>query len=110
MFMIDTGMTRCGCGMDDLPALLSRIESHSSLRIAALGTHFRNFRRTGASVRHEQLTRFHNATDGFAATRAGKVIRTVANSGGIFFAPGSHFDMVGRGFRCTESTPPANRT
>lgn len=92
--MIDTGMTRCGCGLDDVSALLSRIESHSALRIATIGTHLATSDEQGHPFVMEQLTRFHNATDAFAATRTGKLIRTVANSGGIFFSPGSHFDMV----------------
>jgi alanine racemase len=33
-------------------------------------------------------------TDAFALARNGKLARTAANSGGVFFFPGSHFDMV----------------
>jgi alanine racemase len=92
--MIDTGMTRCGCALDHLPELVARIESHSALRIMSLGTHLAT-----ADVAHdgfvlEQLSRFRSATDELVAGGKRKLIRTVGNSGGIFFFPGTHFDMV----------------
>lgn len=92
--MVDTGMMRCGCAADHLPQLLSRIESHSSLRLASLGTHLATSEVQGDPFVAEQIRGFHQATDAFVKQHPTKLIRTVANSGGIFFSQGSHFDMV----------------
>jgi alanine racemase len=92
--MIDTGMTRCGCDGDDVADLLARIESHSALRLVSVGTHLATADVDGDGFVPQQLRRFHELTDAFAAARNGRRARTAANSGGVFFFPGSHFDMV----------------
>jgi alanine racemase len=92
--MVDTGMMRCGTAIDQLPRLLEKIESHSALRIVTLGSHLATSEVRDHEFVHEQIRSFHAASDAFASQRPGKLIRTVANSGGIFFAAGSHFDMV----------------
>lgn len=92
--MVDSGMTRCGCSIENLSELLMRIESHTSLRLASLGTHLATGDCQTDPFIGEQLSRFRAATDPIAAKRAGKLIRTAANSGGVFFAPTTHLDMV----------------
>jgi alanine racemase len=92
--MVDTGMMRCGCAIEQLPHLLDCVHSHSSLRIATLGTHLATSEVRDHEFVHEQVRRFHDATDAYAQDQKGKILRTVANSGGIFLSPGSHFDMV----------------
>ena len=92
--MIDTGMTRCGCGIDDLPRLLLRIESHPSLHLVSLGTHFATADVAEHHYVAEQFDRFRAATDECCARHLGKIIRTAANSGGIFHFPQTHLDMV----------------
>jgi alanine racemase len=92
--MIDSGMTRCGCPLEQLNDLLLRIESHTSTRLVSLGTHLATADCESHTFINEQLTRFRAATDAFAAKRPGKLTRTVANSGGIFFSPSTHMDMV----------------
>lgn len=92
--MVDTGMTRCGVGIDGLQELLHRIESRPSLRLAALGTHFANAERADDPFNAEQLTRFRQATDGLAAAMPGRFLRHAANSAALFFSPESHLDMV----------------
>jgi alanine racemase len=91
---IDTGMTRCGCAIVSLRDLLTRIESHNSLKLVSLGTHLATADAEGTAFVAEQYARFRGATDDFASTRSGKVLRHIANSGGIFFAPQTHLDMV----------------
>jgi alanine racemase len=91
---IDTGMTRCGCSIVSLRDLLSRIESHNSLKLVSLGTHFATADVSGSWFVAEQFGRFRDATDEFAAMRAGRVIRHTANSAATFFAPQTHLDMV----------------
>jgi alanine racemase len=92
--MLDSGMTRCGCAVEHLPELLGRIEGHSALRLVSLGTHLATSEVTGSSFVPQQFARFRAATDEFVAQRGGKIIRHVANSGGIFFWPKTHLDMV----------------
>lgn len=90
--MVDTGMTRCGVSIDHLEQLLTRIESHASLRLTTLCTHFSAAEEAENPFTMEQLVRFRDATDAYAAAR--KIPRHAANSGAIFFSPETHLDMV----------------
>jgi alanine racemase len=92
--MIDSGMTRCGCSVQDLPELLARVESHSSLKLISIGSHFATADIKDDACMGRQFSRFVVATDGFASQRGDRLIRTLANSGGIFFFPESQLDMV----------------
>jgi len=93
--MVDSGMTRSGVHPQDLPALLARIESRPSLRLAGLCTHFANADDPENAFTQEQLSRFLRATDGCPVTGSStKVLRHAANSGAIFSLPGAHLDMV----------------
>jgi alanine racemase len=90
--MLDTGLTRCGAPLDSLDELVAKIESRSGLKLAGIATHFANSDARGDDYTAEQLRRFRDATDPLAASR--KLLRHVANSGGLFFWPDTHFDMV----------------
>ena len=96
--MVDTGMTRCGVPSSRLDALLAKIDSLASLKLTSLGTHFANSEISHDEFTREQLRRFLKATDPYLDARraAGKsrVMRHAANSGGIFFTPRAHLDMV----------------
>lgn len=92
--MIDSGMTRCGCSIEQITELLKKIELQSSLSLYSLGTHLATADVPNDPYITEQLGRFRSATDAFVAARERKPIRTVANSGGIFFAPSTHMNMV----------------
>jgi alanine racemase len=92
--MVDTGMTRGGCAIEQLPELLGRIGSHSSLKLVNLGTHFANAELSGDPATLRQLSDFRGATDEFAFTHASKIRRHAASSGAVFFTPSSHFDIV----------------
>jgi alanine racemase len=90
--MIDTGLTRCGVAMEHLAALLDKIESRSGLRLVGLASHFACSELRGHPFTDEQLDRFHQATDPLIENR--RLTRHIANTGGIFFTPQSHLDMV----------------
>ncbi|HVT90911.1 MAG TPA: alanine racemase [Tepidisphaeraceae bacterium] len=92
--MIDSGMTRCGCDIAHLPQLLERIESHSSLKLFSIGTHLATSDAADDDFVIEQAARFRNATSDFVAKSTRGPLRTVANSGGVFFYPQAHFDLV----------------
>lgn len=91
--MIDTGMTRGGIAEQSVAELLHRIGSRSSLKLAAVCSHFASCRSMSDACMTDQLRRFRTATD-YYTTWSSKVQRHLANSGAIFFSPGSHFDMV----------------
>lgn len=91
--MVDTGMSRCGCPIPQLDALIAQIESRAALRLVSLGTHFANAEVPGDPFTVEQLERFKKATEAHAR-RDQRILRHAAASGAIFFAPSAHFDMV----------------
>jgi alanine racemase len=92
--MIDTGMTRSGVSLQGLDALLRKIETRSALRLTGLCSHFANGEIAHHPFTLEQLKAFHDSTDAYAAFHHGKLLRHIANSGGVFFSPASHLDMV----------------
>ena len=94
--MVDTGMTtgrrRCrsppgGCSTKSTRG--PRSTSSASARTSPAA-------RRSAHYNHtlNQLARFRQTIDPFAEVFRGKVLRHAANSGGIFFLPASHLDMV----------------
>jgi alanine racemase len=92
--MVDTGMNRAGVAVDQLDALLERIASRSSLRLAGLYTHFAN----GEDGEHPftvvQLADFLDKTDPICDDGNARIARHAANSGAIFLTRESHLDMV----------------
>ncbi len=92
--MVDTGMTRDGVSLDRLDDLLHKIQSKNSLRLAGICTHLANGEKPQDAYSVEQISRFRRATDAITSAMPGRFLRHVANSGGVFFAPDSHLDMV----------------
>src|SRR5258706_3275359 len=97
--MLDTGMTRSDTSSDDLIKLLDTIAVHPSLRLIGIGTHFSEAEKMDSAFTLVQLDRFRTAiADPIERLNATAVKTRVAchaaNSAGIFFHPGSHFNMV----------------
>ncbi len=92
--MVDTGMRRSGVNLDHLDELILRIESHLSLRLSGLGTHFATSEEPENPLNEEQLKRFRESTDLFVRDAERTIKRHAANSGAIFFLKDSHLDMV----------------
>jgi alanine racemase len=95
--MVDTGMTRAGVAEADLADLLDRIDSHATLRLTAVGTHFAEAENRHSPFTQQQIERFNAALAEPMAklkSRNVKIRRHAANSAGIFFHPSSHYDMV----------------
>ena len=95
--MVDTGMTRAGCGLCDFEPLLRKVTSLPSLRLTGVYTHFA----CGESPDHpftaEQLSLFMEITTHCAAGHGSgnaKFPRHAAASGAMFCLPSSRLDMV----------------
>lgn len=91
--MIDTGIAREGAPIDAIDAIVESIESHASLKLTGLCTHFSNAEEPSTDFTAEQLGRFQSATESHVL-RNPRIIRHAANSAAIFFSPQSHLDMV----------------
>jgi len=91
--MVDTGHAREGTPIDRLPALLETIDSYPSLKLTALCTHFASSEEPLNPFTTEQLRHFLLATAA-PVLKNPRLIRHAANSGGIFFSPATHLDMV----------------
>ena len=96
--MIDTGLTRCGTPLAHARATLERVASLAPLRLVSLGTHFANSEVAHHPFTNDQIRRFTDATDAFVRASASspgrRPLRHAANSGGVFFTPRAHLDMV----------------
>jgi alanine racemase len=90
--MVDSGMARSGVAGEDFARLIQRIESHPSLRLTSVCTHFARSEQAGDAYNTEQLLRFRQITDP-VAQRAKPIARHACNSGAIFFHREAHFDL-----------------
>ena len=90
--MLDTGMTRCGVALMEFANLLERSLHHASLKLEAVATHFANSEVAGDPYTAEQLRCFKRTVEEYPILDS--VPKHAANSGGIFFAPRAHFDLV----------------
>ncbi len=92
---IDTGLGQAGCACEEVEEILSRLQARTSLKLVSIGTDL--MRCTGdptaAEFVNEQVRRFRQATDGFAAWSR-RVKRHATATDGIFLAPQAHFDIV----------------
>ena len=88
--MIDTGMARAGVGVGRAKELLEKAANWPSLRLVGVLTHFVESEVPESAVTAQQLKDFRMLTDPLA----GQVTRHACNSGGVFFAPEAHFEMV----------------
>lgn len=58
---VDTGMSRQGVGLDELPSLLARFSASSPLRVEAVMTHLYSSDEAGSHTTHEQAARLDRA-------------------------------------------------
>ncbi len=91
--LIDTGMTRGGVAPENLDDLIAKIESHPSLRLAGLYSHFAHGEVSDCEHSAFQTKLFRDLTEPHAERLGNRIIRHMSNSGGAFFTQAS-FDMV----------------
>ncbi|HEX8325180.1 MAG TPA: alanine racemase [Tepidisphaeraceae bacterium] len=90
--MLDTGLTRCGCPADRFDDLVERVLAHASLNLVAVCTHLVNGEVAGDPLTTRQLRLFDAAVANHPILD--NVPKHVANSGGLFLTPRSHYDAV----------------
>jgi alanine racemase len=92
--MLDTGMTRSGVTAEDLADLIDTIQSHASIKLTGLCTHFTCAEDAGGAVTSEQLSSFVAAAGAVTPRLKGKILLHAANSAALFLRPDAHLDMV----------------
>ena len=90
--MLDTGMVRCGCPIDQFDTLLERTLGHANLKLVGVCTHFVNGEVAGDPLTSRQIRLFDNAVTAHAILE--NIPKHACNSGGVFTAPRAHYDMV----------------
>jgi alanine racemase len=92
--MVNTGLNRAGVDLGGFAGLMETISSLPALRLVGVATHFASSDEPVNPLNSEQLTKFIGATGDLAGGRASRPHRSAANSGGVFFQPESHLDVV----------------
>jgi alanine racemase len=93
--MVNTGLNRVGVDIADFENLIQKIASLSALRLVGVSTHFASADEPDNPFNAQQLSLFLGATEElYRRETFGRPLRSAANSGGIFFHPSSHLDMV----------------
>ncbi|HEY1923400.1 MAG TPA: alanine racemase [Tepidisphaeraceae bacterium] len=92
--MVNTGLNRAGVDLREYDALIETINSLPSLRLVGVATHFASADEAENPFNTEQLSRFLTVTANLGDGRSSRPQLSAANSGGVFFQPKSHLDMV----------------
>jgi alanine racemase len=95
LVMVNTGLNRAGVDIADFPWLIQKIAALPALRLMGVATHFSSSDEPDNPLSAQQLSLFLSATaDLCNRGLSPRPLRSAANSGGIFFHPASHLDMV----------------
>lgn len=93
---VDTGMSRLGVLLADLPALLDWFEGDEGrhLRLEGLMTHFARADEPGDEFSAGQVDQFRSCVATLAIRGLYPPLRHICNSAGLVRLPHAHFDMV----------------
>lgn len=86
----DTGMGRLGLRPEQLEKAVSKIKSRTELQCTGIYSHFATADEPGSEQVLQQLEMFKEIKSSFDESLPAHM----ANTGGVFFYPASHFDMV----------------
>src|SRR4029077_59802 len=102
---VDTGMSRLGISIGELPAVLARFDDLSALRLAGLCTHFASADSPDASVTEQALDKFDACIE--QARRAGHtdLANHAANSAAAVRFPRARFAAVRPGLALFGAMP-----
>lgn len=103
---VDTGLSRNGVTLRDLPELLDRVRSASAdVDVVALWTHFADADVPGSASAAAQQRRFTDALEVAARCGVDVPIRHLSNSGGLWAHPELRADLVRVGIAMYGLTP-----
>lgn len=91
---VDTGMSRLGIAVDDVPAVLDRIAGLPSLRLAGLCTHFASADAVDTAATGAAIQQFRGCVEVARARGLGPLVNHAANSAAAVRIPASRFDAV----------------
>lgn len=94
---IDTGMQRTGVRLESAPMLLQFLQSHSCFDVVGIYSHLATADQKNHPFTKKQIDLFRSFKEQVGSS---SIIWHLANSGGCFFYPESHFDMVRVGLAC----------
>jgi alanine racemase len=93
--MVNTGLNRAGVDVRDFLSLVEKIDALPALRLMGIATHFAQADEAGNPFNGRQLAEFMRVIEPLSARpKLTRPLFSAANSGGVFFHPASHLDMV----------------
>ncbi|HET6146352.1 MAG TPA: alanine racemase [Polyangia bacterium] len=102
---VDTGMSRLGVSVQDLPAVIDRALALPSLEVAGLATHFASADGADPAVTEEALRHFQDCVDLARRRGLGDLTLHAANSAATVRFSGAHLDAVRPGLALYGAMP-----
>jgi alanine racemase len=102
---VDTGMSRLGVPLAEVPAVLGRVRALPALRLAGLCTHFASADLPDASPTHEALARFQGCLDQARAQGFTDLVNHAANSAAAVRFPEARLGAVRPGLALYGAMP-----
>ena len=91
---IDSGMHRLGFYMEDIPALITRLQGQKAVRVASVFSHLAGSDEAQFDAfTHEQAQYFDNCASSLIASLPYRPLLHICNTAGIERFPEYHFDM-----------------
>ena len=107
---IDTGMSRLGFRLDEMPRLIERLQGQSAVIPRSVFSHLAGSDSSEFDAfTHQQAARFVEAATALQSAFPHKILRHICNSAGIERFPEYHFDMVRLGLGLYGISPVDNR-
>lgn len=107
---IDTGMSRLGFRLDEIPLLIQRLQEQTSVIPRSVFSHLTGSDSAEFDIfTHVQAQRFEAAATELQAAFSHKILKHLCNSAGIERFPEYHFDMVRLGLGLYGISPVGDR-
>ena len=91
---IDSGMHRLGFFLEDMPALIARLQGQKAVRVASIFSHLAGSDETQFDdFTHEQACYFSECVEQLSVALDYPIIKHICNTAGIERFPEYHFDM-----------------
>lgn len=103
---VDTGLTRLGVSLQDLPAFIRELKSHPELKVVGLFSHLVSSGERELAVNREQAARFAEAVAIAERELGYRPECHLGNSGAVLNFPELHYDAVRIGILAFGILPP----